>query len=224
MEKVGTAGKATVVAGMSCRQRGLKHRTVKVAPALPRDKQWYRGPRCETFLPWSLWCDLQLNQAVPVPLQMCRVLLSPSHSPPLRWEEREEEHAWDWSLLYRGEELQNPWHAVSRIYMEVAEGDSVQGHSKAGEDQRGRCLHTSWHHAHLSDSLTALLLNCPTERGAPEESGGTSRPMVAMCVLWPFRLVRHPITMLLSCHPWLKTWNARGPSKHIPKWLFQSES
>lgn len=45
MEKVETAGKATVVTGISCRQRGLKHRTAEAAPALPRDRAMVQRAR-----------------------------------------------------------------------------------------------------------------------------------------------------------------------------------
>lgn len=222
MEKAGTARKATVVTGTSHRQRGLKHRTAKAAPAPAQGWAIVHGATV-----WDPWCDLQLNPAVPGPLQMCRL---PAMAHLQYGRKREEEHAWNWSMLCRDEGLQNPWHAVSRIYMEVAEGDSRHGDTnpdlcRGTQRQerskgwpRGLCLCTSWHHAHLW--LTALLLlPTPIERGAPEETGGTSGPTEAMHVLWPFRrLVRHPITML-------KSWNTtKAQASTQPKCLFQFES
>lgn len=61
---------------------------------------------------------------------------------------REEEHAWDWSLLYRCEELQNPWHTIST---EVTEGDSrsVQG-TQRQEKRKGACASIPADTMHIS--------------------------------------------------------------------------
>lgn len=134
MEKEGTAGKATVVTGIPCRQGGLKPRTAEPAPALPRDEQWYREPRSETSLPmkapgvtcsFTKLCQGHCRCAG----STCRCAGSPCRcagSQPCAHlrdgRKREEEHAQDGSLLHRDKGLQNPWHAESRIYMEVSKG------------------------------------------------------------------------------------------------------
>lgn len=101
MEKAETAGKSTLVFGVSCRQRGLKHRTAKAAPALPRDT--LRDRRLRSGSCKRLSCprepprhDPQLIRAVPERLQTCR-LPAIAHL----WDsrKREEKHTWAWPLL-----------------------------------------------------------------------------------------------------------------------------